>query len=68
MLMTPRSYGTFRNKTQPRLGCLGRGEIIDSQILGDQNKSSPCKSQGKMLGGQASLDKGPHYYLSLVSY
>ena len=47
-LTSPRSYGTFRNKSQPRLGCLGRGEIIDSQILGDWNKSSPS--------GQASKD------------
>ena len=48
-LTSPRSYGTFRNTSQPRLGCLGRGEIIDSQILDDWNKSSPCKLQGKML-------------------
>ena len=47
-LSSPRSYGTFRNISQPRLGCLGRGEIIDSQILGDWNKSSPS--------GQASKD------------
>ena len=47
-LISPRSYGTFRNSSQPRLGCLGRGEIIDSQILGHWNKSSPS--------GQASKD------------
>ena len=47
-LTSPRSYGTFRNTLQPRLGCWGRGEVIDSQILGDWNKSSPS--------GQASKD------------
>ena len=47
-LISPRSYGTFRNTQQPRLGCLGRGELIDSQILGNWNKSSPS--------GQASKD------------
>ena len=47
-LISPRSYGTFRNSSQPRLGCLGRGELIDSQILGHWNKSSPS--------GQASKD------------
>ena len=59
-LTSPRSCDTFRNNTQPRLGCLGRGEVIDSQILDDRNKSSPCKQQGKILRGQASLDRGPH--------